>query len=104
MLKFALSKSTEILDQIWPNLHQNTDAFDHIITHQPSRIGLLAFQKFFPKEKTITTLHKYGNCVSVSLPLTLHEAIASNRLQRGDQTLLFGMGAGLSFGGMALRF
>ena len=104
MLKFALPKSTEILDKIWPNLSTSTDDFDQIITHQPSRVGLLAFQKFFQKEKTISTLHKYGNCVSVSLPLTLHEAITSNRLQRGNQTLLFGMGAGLSFGGIVLRF
>ena len=43
-------------------------------------------------------------CLQSTFSLPLHEAIASNRLQRGDQTLLFGMGAGLSFGGMVLRF
>ena len=53
ILKFSLAKSTEVLNQIWPNLSNNTDDFCQIITHQPSRIGLLAFQKFFPKEKTI---------------------------------------------------
>ena len=104
ILKFTLPKSSYILDRIWPNLQYNTDDFVQIITHQPSRIGLLAFQKFFPKEKTISTLHKYGNCVSASLPLTLHEAICLNRLQRGDQTLLFGMGAGVSIGGMVIRY
>jgi 3-oxoacyl-[acyl-carrier-protein] synthase III len=104
ILKFALPKSKDVLDQIWPNLSVSTNDIDHIVTHQPSRIGLLAFQKFFPKIKTTSTLHKYGNCVSTSLPLTLHEAIQTQNIQRGNKILLFGMGAGLSIGGMVLTF
>ena len=104
ILKFALPKSKEVLDLIWPNLSRTTIDLDHIITHQPSRIGLLAFQRFFPIEKTTTTLHRYGNCVSASLPLTLHDAIQEKQFQRGDKILLFGMGAGLSIGGMVLTY
>lgn len=104
ILKFALPKSQDVLDLIWPNLSKTTVGLDHIITHQPSRIGLLAFQRFFPIEKTTNTLHKYGNCVSASLPLTLHEAIQEKQVQRGNKILLFGMGAGLSIGGMVLTY
>ena len=78
ILKFALPKSKEVLDLIWPNLSRTTTDLDHIITHQPSRIGLLAFQRFFPIEKTTTTLHRYGNCVSASLPLDRHVSTAGS--------------------------
>jgi 3-oxoacyl-[acyl-carrier-protein] synthase-3 len=85
-------------------LATGVDDFDIIVPHQPSRVGMMAMSRYLPPEKTVQTLSKYGNCVSVSLPLTLDEAIRSGRLKRGHRCLMFGTGAGLSIAGMVFVF
>ncbi len=75
------------------------------VTHQPSKVGLEAMERFgVAPEHTAVTLDRLGNCVAASLPCTLYEAVRSGRLGRGDRTLLFGTGAGLSMAGALLRF
>lgn len=104
ILKYALRKASVVLEDIWPGLSERSSDIDVFITHQPSEIGLTAFARYFDSEKTVRTLEQYGNCVSVSLPLTLHEAIVTGKLNRGDKTLLFGTGAGLTIAGMVLTY
>jgi 3-oxoacyl-[acyl-carrier-protein] synthase-3 len=72
-----------------------------VIPHQTSLMGLKALQLFgWPAERIVETLPRYGNCVAASLPMTLYEAITTGRLQRGEEFLLVGTGAGLSIGAM----
>jgi 3-oxoacyl-[acyl-carrier-protein] synthase-3 len=54
--------------------------------------------------KVIRTIHDRGNMVAASMPSTLHRAITSQTLQRGDLVALMGTGAGLSLGGAVLRY
>ncbi|MBE9138010.1 ketoacyl-ACP synthase III [Nodosilinea sp. LEGE 07088] len=104
LLRYSLLKASTIFEQIWPGLSTGATDIDWVIPHQPSRQGMLALARYFPVEKTIRTLQHYGNCVSVSLPLSLDQAIRSKQLQRGDRVLLFGTGAGLTLGGMVLTY
>ena len=104
ILRYSLQRAPAVLGDIWPSLPNGSEDIDIIIPHQPSRIGMNAFARYLPPDKTISTLADYGNCVSASLPLTLHSAIESGRLQRGDKALLFGTGAGLTIAGMVLTF
>ena len=46
----------------------------------------------------------HGNQVAASLPSALDAAIASGRLKRGDTALLLGSGAGVSLGGVVMRY
>ena len=50
------------------------------------------------------TLHKYGNCVAASIPLTLIDAIESGEVKRGDICLLFGTSAGFAIGAVLLKY
>ena len=104
LLRFSLKNAPSILENIWPGLSQSTHSFDRIIPHQPSKVGLRVLERYFPREKTIETLSHYGNCVSVSIPLSLDEAIRNHNLQRGEQVLLFGTGAGLNIAGISLIY
>lgn len=71
-----------------------------VIPHQASGLALKGFRKVgWEDEKIVKTLHKLGNCIAASIPATLYEAIkVEKRLNRGDEFLLFGTGAGLSIG------
>ena len=104
LLLYAMRAAPSVFEKIWPGLSTQLHDIDLVLPHQPSRVGMQAFARYFPKEKLVQTLADYGNCVSVSLPLTLHTAIQSGRLHRGDRAILIGTGAGLSIGGIVLDF
>ena len=104
ILRYSLKKAPVVFERIWPGLSKGVDDFDIIVPHQPSKVGMMAMSRFLPPEKTIETLTEYGNCVSVSLPLTLDKAIKSGRLTRGGRCLMFGTGAGLTIAGTAFVY
>ena len=104
LLRYSLKKAPMVFEKIWPGLSQGVDDFDVIVPHQPSKVGMQAMARFLPPEKTVETLSRYGNCVSVSLPLTLDEAIRSGKLKREQRCLMFGTGAGLTIAGMAFVY
>ena len=52
-------------------------------------------------EHTPEALEEYGNTVSSTLPILIHDLRESGRLQPGKQTLLVGFGVGLSWAGCA---
>ena len=58
----------------------------------------------WPADRMLRTLDTLGNTVAASIPLTLHEGITSGCIRRGDKVIMFGTGAGLSFGGVVLTY
>ncbi len=92
----------ESLGPEWPALSQELTA---VIPHQTTRRGIEGLARYgLARERTVVTLHKYGNCVAASIPITLYEAVATGRVSEGDLFLLFGTGAGLSFGACLVRY
>jgi 3-oxoacyl-[acyl-carrier-protein] synthase-3 len=51
-----------------------------------------------PRNKVFNNLARYGNTSAASVPLALDEAVAEQRVQRGDRLILSGFGAGLAWG------
>lgn len=82
------------------------DGVDVVIPHQSSKRALRAHPRVLgvAAERIEWTLETLGNCVAASIPLTLYQAVDSGRLRRGGRALLFGTGAGLSFGGLVLTY
>jgi 3-oxoacyl-[acyl-carrier-protein] synthase-3 len=50
------------------------------------------------------TLDRYGNTAAASVPITLQEAVALNRVKRGDHVLLVSMGGGMTAAAAAIRW
>ncbi|AGT08278.1 3-oxoacyl-ACP synthase [Paracoccus aminophilus] len=67
------------------------------LEHGLSRLGI-------PQDRVVKTFAMFGNQIATSIPTALHSAVQSGRVKRGDLTLLVGTSAGLSLGGMVLRF
>ena len=80
--------------------------FERIIAHQTSKIGNEYLLQHFQlkKEQVVETLSLYGNCISASIPLGLEAYYKQARPSYPHKLLLFGSGAGLSIGAMALSF
>jgi 3-oxoacyl-[acyl-carrier-protein] synthase-3 len=58
----------------------------------------------WPMEKTLTSVEKYGNTSSNSIPLAIWSAIQNKLLKRGDKLLLYGFGAGLTHAGLIIEW
>jgi len=105
VLRLALAHSAQFLEKLRPGLSHGLGAIKLVVPHQPSKVGLRAMQMFgWPAAQTVMTLDRLGNCVAASLPSTLYEAVRGGRIQRGEELLLVGTGAGLSIGGVILTF
>ena len=87
-----------------PNSDKHVN-IDWVVPHQASAVAVDSLTMFgWPEEKILKTLHKYGNCVAASLPLTLCDGIDNGNIKRGDRILLCGTSAGLSCASMLLTY
>ena len=102
--------TTKHIDSFVTQIEEHTNLklndFDYIITHQTSKMGNNFFQSHFNlnQSRVVETLSMYGNCISASIPLGLEKYY--NQLEKSTQQniLLFGSGAGVSLGAIALQF
>ncbi len=79
---------------------------DLVIPHQANSriIEGLAKSLAFPMERVFVNVGCYGNTSAASVPLALSEAVAADRVAKGDRLLLVAFGAGLTSGAIALEW
>lgn len=79
------------------NLH--IDQIDHFIFHQANEFMLKTLRKKLniPEEKFIICMEDFGNTVSCTIPIALHEAKKNNTFKKGDKILLAAFGIGYSW-------
>jgi 3-oxoacyl-[acyl-carrier-protein] synthase-3 len=77
-----------------------------VIPHQAnSRIIQTAARRLkLPEEKVYTNLERYGNTSSASIPIALCEAVNEGRVQPGDNLVLVGFGAGLTWAAATVQW
>jgi 3-oxoacyl-[acyl-carrier-protein] synthase III len=105
VLRMARKYSEEYLEALRPGLSRGLGSIDVVVPHQASKIGLMMLTRFgWPDHRIMRTIEWLGNCVAASIPVTLYDAVRRGRIQRGDEVLLVGTGAGLSLGGIILTY
>jgi len=77
-----------------------------LIPHQANLRIIDATAKLlkFPSERVFVNIHKYGNTSSATTIIALDEARKAGRVHAGDVVMLVAFGAGLTWGGVAIRF
>ena len=103
---FAAEKLTPFLKSLLAKAKITPNDIDVVIPHQAGALALKYMKKRMGihEDKFIDILNTHGNQVSVSTPTALHEAIEQNKLQRGQTALLICTAAGLSLGGIIIRY
>ncbi len=105
VLRLARAYAPGFLERLRPGLSSSLAGVDVVVPHQASLVGLRLLSRFgWPDEAVVSTLAELGNCVAASIPLTLHHAVRTGRLRRGQRVLLVGTGAGFSIGGAVLTY
>lgn len=82
------------------------DDIDLLIPHQANIriIDSAAKRLKLPLEKVMVNVEKYGNTSAASIPIAICEAREQGRLKKGDNVLLVGFGAGLTWASIVLKW
>ncbi|MGM7683222.1 3-oxoacyl-ACP synthase III family protein [Cytobacillus sp. Hm23] len=107
VFEFAVDKLPKAINKVLEVSKLNLEEVDYIVPHQSNlRImeqGMKALG--FPMEKVHTkTIQYYGNSSAPTIPIGLHEELKEGNIKDGDLIVLVGYGAGLGWGGIALRW
>jgi len=106
VFKFATKILVEVSDKLITMSGLDYSDIDVFIPHQANmRIIKTALKKLaIPEEKTIINLDKYGNTSAACIPMGLSMAEQEGGLKAGDYVLMVSFGAGLTYGGVLLRW
>jgi 3-oxoacyl-[acyl-carrier-protein] synthase-3 len=79
---------------------------DFLVPHQANiRIIEHAAKKMkLPMERVAVNVDRYGNTSTASVPLALDEALKDGKIKDGDNVVLIGFGAGLTWAGLLIKW
>ncbi|HEY5599933.1 MAG TPA: beta-ketoacyl-ACP synthase III, partial [Candidatus Manganitrophaceae bacterium] len=106
LFRAAVKKMEGALEAILEEEGLSSSEIDFFVFHQANLRILEALfkKKKIPFEKTETTISKYGNTSSSSLPIALAEAIQEKRIRKGDRVILCAFGGGLTWGAALIEW
>ncbi|MGF6970375.1 3-oxoacyl-[acyl-carrier-protein] synthase-3 [Paraburkholderia sp. WC7.3g] len=79
--------------------------FAWVVPHQANiRIMEATARKLgVPVDRLIATVREHGNTSAASIPLALDQAYRDGRIRRGDKVLMHAVGAGVTWGALAMQ-
>jgi 3-oxoacyl-[acyl-carrier-protein] synthase-3 len=103
---FALRVMPSFVEELLKADGLAVDDVDLIVFHQANYhlIHKLMDLIGLPADRTVTNVERFGNTSGAGLPLALRDAVDAGRLSRGDVVVLTSFGAGMSHGGVVLRW
>lgn len=106
IFKLAVNKMSECILEGLDKCNLKKEDIDLLIPHQANQriINGIAKKLDLDEEKVISVIAKHGNTSGASIPLALDYAIRENKLKRGDLVVLEGLGGGLTWGSIILRW
>ncbi|MFC4024476.1 beta-ketoacyl-ACP synthase III [Oceanobacillus longus] len=104
--KFAVRQMPESTVNVVEELGLSKEDVDYLVPHQANiRIMDAARQRLgISEEKMATTIKKYGNNSSASIPMALSESVKEGKIKDNDLIVLVGFGGGLTWGAVAIRW
>jgi len=106
VFRFAVKIMPYATEKVIEKSDVTLDDIKYIIPHQAnSRIIESAIKRLgVALEKVYTTIKKYGNISSASIPVAMDEAYRKKCLRKGDNLVLVGFGGGLTWGSALVRW
>ncbi len=104
--RLAAQKLPAFMDALLARAGLRLEQLRRIVPHQASAKALrhLEVALRLPPAALVRIIETHGNQMAASIPLALHHAIGEGLIERGDHVALVGSGAGLSLGGIVLRY
>ncbi|MGP4106672.1 beta-ketoacyl-ACP synthase III [Virgibacillus sp. L01] len=106
VFKFAVRQMPDSSVNVVEKAGYNKEDVDYLVPHQANiRIMEAAREKLgISEDKMATSVKRYGNNSSASIPIALSEGVKSGKIKDDDLVVLVGFGGGLTWGAIALRW
>jgi 3-oxoacyl-[acyl-carrier-protein] synthase-3 len=106
VFKFAVKALGEVADETLQAAGLNRADLDWLIPHQANiRIIQATAKKLgLSMERVVTTVDKHANTSAASVPLALDAAVRDGRIRGGQHVLLEGVGGGITWGAVLMRW
>jgi 3-oxoacyl-[acyl-carrier-protein] synthase-3 len=106
IFKVAVRRMAQTVTRLLERVKAKADEVKLLIPHQANLriIEATARQLKFPMERVFVNIEKYANTSSATTIIALDEARRSGRISPGDLVILVAFGAGLTWGGVAIRW
>lgn len=104
--KFAVNIMAEASRKAVEKAGLSLESIDYVVPHQANiRIVEAAAKRLkMDMDKIYVNLNKYGNMSSASIPVALDEAVKAGRIRKGNNVLMVGFGAGLTWGSCVMKW
>lgn len=101
VFRFTLDRIPKMIRSILEKNQLEKDDIDLYLLHQPNEFIVKSLAKIadLPMEKVVIDVKEYGNTVSVSIPILIHNLQKQNKIKKGMKILIAGFGTGLSWNG-----
>ncbi|MGH9742744.1 MAG: beta-ketoacyl-ACP synthase III [Candidatus Acidiferrum sp.] len=106
VFKYAVRRMAELAVSLLARNGFTSDDLALVVPHQANLRIIRAMQERLgiDDRKVLVNIDKYGNTTAGTIPLGLCDAVAQDRLHKGDLVLLLAVGAGYTTGGVLLRW
>ena len=106
VFKWAVRLIPVVVDQLLTDAGMTIDEIDLFIPHQANiRIIDAAVEVLgIDREKVFVNLDRYGNTSAASVPISIAEALEEGRIKPGDNVMMVGFGAGMTWGASLFRW
>lgn len=106
VFQFAITKVPEAVREVLEKAGIKKEEVSFYILHQANERIILSAAKRLGEsmEKFPVNMKKYGNTSSASIPILLDELNKKGAFKRGENIVLSGFGAGLSYGASILKW
>lgn len=101
LVKFSLDVVPPLVEKVLAKANWTRQQVDLYLVHQATRFLLnhLRERLVLNEELAPEALEQYGNTVSSTIPILIHDLRRLGQLRPGKQTLMLGFGVGLSWAG-----
>ncbi len=106
VFKFAVRRIPQVVKQALRESHLSIADVSWLIPHQANQriIDTIADRLAMPSDRVISTIAESGNTSTASIPLALDALYTGGNLRPGDNCVLVGFGAGLTWGAGVVRW
>ncbi len=106
VFKHAVTRMRQTLKNTLERVQWSPDQIEHFLPHQANlRINEAVAAPFeFDPSIIDTSIKKYGNCASASVPIALDERVRSGQMKTGDKILFCTFAAGFTWGSSAVTW
>ena len=106
VFKYAVRRMAELAAHMVERNGLKSEDIALVVPHQANLRIIRAMQERLglPDEKVMVNIDRYGNTTGGTIPLGLRDAVAEQKLKKGDLVLLMAVGAGYTTGSVLMRW